>query len=104
MNYELLKKTISENFDVSDITEIVSGGAVGADYLGQIFAQEFDKKITIYTPDWSTYGKSAGMIRNRLIIESSDSVIAFWDGASRGTKNSIDLSKKNNKPIIIVNV
>jgi hypothetical protein len=29
-------------------------------------------------------------VRNKDIIKNSDTVVAFWDGESRGTKNSIE--------------
>jgi hypothetical protein len=44
-----------------------------------------------------------GSRRNKLIVENSDLVIAFWDGVSRGTESSIDLAKKMGKTLYIVN-
>lgn len=81
---------------------IVSGGAKGADSLGVKFAEENKIETLIFLPDWEYYGKSAGMRRNVEIIENSDVVIAFWDGKSKGTLNSIELSKKLKKDLIIV--
>ena len=37
-DYELLDKTIKNNIDIDDIDYIVSGGAQGADRLGERFA------------------------------------------------------------------
>ena len=34
------------------------------------------------------YGKRAGILRNRDIVDAADIVVAFWDGKSPGTKNS----------------
>ena len=31
-------------------------------------------------------------------------LIAFWDGKSRGTKMMIDLAKKNNLKVFVINV
>lgn len=103
-DYDFLKKTILESIDVNDIDEIVSGGANGADKLGELFAEEFNKSTNIYLPDWEKYGKSAGFIRNADIIKNSDYVFAFWDGASKGTLNSINTAKKLNKKLKIINV
>ena len=55
----------------------------------------------IFLPDWDKYGKSAGFIRNKLIINEADMVVAFWDGKSKGTKNSIDLAINAGKPVDI---
>lgn len=98
-DYDFLKKTILENIDVDDIDEVVSGGANGADKLGEQFAEEFDLSTNIYLPDWKKHGKSAGFIRNADIIKNSDYVFAFWDGQSKGTLNSINIAKKLNKKI-----
>jgi hypothetical protein len=59
------------------------------------------RKKHIFKPDWDKYGKRAGFIRNELIINEADKIIAFWDGESKGTKLSIDLAIKAGKPIDI---
>jgi hypothetical protein len=100
-NYDLLVKSIEQNLDVSQITHIVSGGARGADTLGELFAKNNNIDTIIYKPDWNKYGRSAGYIRNKDIIDSADFVIAFWDGKSKGTKHSIDLANNMGKPIVI---
>lgn len=42
--------------------------------------------------DWDRYGKSAGFRRNVDIVAQSDHVVAFWDGVSEGTLNTIALA------------
>ena len=96
-NYDLLKSTLLNKFDVSSIVEIISGGAKGADTLGAKFAKEFSIPLTEFLPDWNLHGKSAGYIRNKDIVNNSDIVVAFWDGVSKGTKHSIDMAIKLNK-------
>lgn len=107
-DYELLKETIlsSPELDFTDINSrktIVSGGAKGADTLAERFAKEFNLSMIVFPADWKQYGRGAGMIRNKQIISESDIVFAFWDGKSKGTKNSIDHAKKQNKPLTIIN-
>ncbi len=80
---------------------IVSGGARGIDSLAEIEAKNLKIKTIIFKPDWDRYGKKAGFLRNILIINEADKVIAFWDGASKGTKHSIDLAIKQDKPLDI---
>ena len=79
---------------IDNVDVIVSGGARGADSLGEKWAKENNKETLIFKPDWNKFGKRAGFIRNEDIIKNSDYVIAFWDGMSKGTKSSIDLCKK----------
>jgi len=99
-NYELMNKILS-NY-LPNIDAIVSGGARGADLLGERFANENGISTIIFKPDWKKYKKSAGFIRNRLIVENADIIIAFWDGISRGTAHTIELAKKMNKKIIVI--
>jgi len=103
-NYTLLcEKCDKFLINQGDSVEIVSGGQrtkgengeddYGADYLGEIYAERARKcKLTIFPADWDKYGKAAGSIRNKEMAEYADSLIAFWDGKSKGTKNMIDLA------------
>lgn len=83
------------------ISEIISGGAIGADTLAQRYADEHLIKTVIHKPQWHIFGKSAGYKRNVLIIEKADMVVAFWDGKSKGTKHSISIAQKMNKELVI---
>lgn len=106
-DYELLKETLLSapelDFTNTDsIKYIISGGAKGADTLAEQFAKEFNLGMIVFPADWKQYGRSAGMIRNKQIISESDIVFAFWDGESKGTKNSISHAKNQNKHLTIV--
>jgi len=101
-NYDIAKKVLSEMIQPEDI--IVSGGAKGADTLAEKFAKEFENDVIIHKPQWDRYGKEAGIIRNGKIIEDCDYVIAFWDGKSRGTGNTIQRAKNVNKQVIQIDV
>jgi hypothetical protein len=99
-DYELLKRTLDEY--LGKVWVIVSGGAKGADSLGEKWARENNIKTCIYKADWAEHGKAAGMIRNVDIVKDSDLIIAFWDGLSRGTEHSINLAKKMDKEVKII--
>ena len=101
-DYALLDASIKKHFKIEEIELIVSGGAVGADSLGFLFRKKNAIPALIYWPNWEKYGKSAGMRRNRQIVEAADVVLACWDGVSAGTKNSIDLAKNSGKTVIVV--
>lgn len=73
-----------------DGVTIVSGGARGADALGEQFAREFMLPVMPFPADWNAHGKAAGPIRNVQMAEYADILVAFWDGESRGTKHMID--------------
>ena len=80
---------------------IVSGGASGADAIGERYAKENGFKLEKYPADWKRFGKSAGPKRNEQMAIVSDYIICFWDGKSKGTKSMIEYAKKYNKPIKI---
>lgn len=87
-----------------DVTSIVSGGAVGADTLARELGTEMNVELIEVLPDWKTYGRGAGPVRNREIVAQSDAVIAFWDGKSKGTASTIALAKKAGKQVIVVRI
>lgn len=69
---------------------IITGGAKGADKLGEQYAIKNSFTLEKYPANWNKYGKSAGPIRNAEMAKVADVLIAFWDGKSKGTKDMID--------------
>lgn len=90
--------------DTHDITRIVSGGASGADALAERYAREHNIPLTIHYADWTRYGRSAGPRRNRLIVQDSDRIVAFWDYQSRGTASTISIAKETGCPVSIFRI
>jgi len=98
-DYALLLAAIEEaNFT---ITEVVSGGAKGADALGEQYAESMNLTLKIYPADWEKNGRAAGPIRNRQMAEYGEQLIALWDGKSRGTKNMIETATKKGLTIYV---
>lgn len=94
-NYDLMVSSIRnyENQYQFSTGKVVSGGAKGADALARKFAIANKIPIEEFKPDWST-GRGAGIARNTDIVNAADVVIAFWDGTSRGTLDSINKGKQ----------
>lgn len=86
----------------SQITDVISGGAAGADSLGARWAAEQGIRLTEYLPDWAAHGRKAGFLRNEDIVKAADTVLALWDGTSKGTANSLAIAKRLKKPTIII--
>lgn len=84
------------------ITEVVSGGAAGADTLGEQYAIRYNIPLKIFPADWEKHKRAAGPIRNAHMAEYGDALIAFWDGKSRGTKNMIENMKKRDKHVVLI--
>jgi hypothetical protein len=102
---KLLYEVLTRNRD--RIKMIVSGDAEGADTLAVTWARDYGFPFLTFPPVWhdpdtGAYDKGAGFRRNRYIAEYSDCGIAFWDGKSRGTKNTIDIFKQLNKSMKII--
>lgn len=71
------------------ITEVVSGGAKGADSLGERWAKERGIPIQRFDADWDAFGKRAGHIRNGEMAAYAEALVAFPLADSRGTQNMI---------------
>ena len=80
-----------------EITEIVSGGAMGVDKEGEVFANQHKIPIKMFLPDWNIYGKKAGIIRNEQMADYCDIGVAIWDESSKGTKHMISALDMRNK-------
>ncbi len=101
-DYDLLKSELDKIREVSEITCIVSGGATGADLLGERYAKEHKIPTKIFFPDWKKFGKRAGFLRNSDIVRNSTIIIAFWNGASSGTLDSINKAKDLDIPVTVI--
>lgn len=96
---------ISDNdIDIDDLT-IVSGGAPGADTLAKRYANEYGLNYIEYPAEWGKYGSpQAAHIRNQLIVDESDLIIAFLHSNSRGTYDTINRAKKKKIGVEIVKI
>ena len=77
------------------ITTVVSGGAKGADHLAEQWASTQNIPVIRFPADGKTYGRGAGPVRNKEMAQYADACIVIWDGFSAGTKNMIELARKN---------
>lgn len=104
-DYPLLCETMDKLTRKLDKKKLVilSGGAKGADKLGEQWAFERGVgTVEIYHADWTKHGKSAGPIRNEEMAENADVLVAFWDGKSPGTKDMISQAKKKGLKVRVV--
>jgi hypothetical protein len=82
---------------------VIEGEASGADTIAREIAYEMDMQVLPYPAEWKRYGKAAGPIRNRRMLEEGkpDEVWAFHDdlGRSRGTRNMIAQARQAGVPV-----
>jgi hypothetical protein len=75
------------------ISELMQGGAVGADYIAKTWAEARGVIVHTIKADWKKNGRSAGPIRNGEMLKwGPDVVIAFPGGV--GTEDMKSRSKK----------
>jgi hypothetical protein len=103
-DYNAVKTFILSTIKLNRRDIICSGGAQGADSLGEQFADEFHLKKLIYKADWNKHGKAAGPLRNTDIVNSSDVVFAFPDPNSRGTYDTIRKAEQKGIPTYVYKV
>jgi len=101
-DYDLLCIKCDKFFARKTPTMILCGEARGADALGRRYAEERGIEVGSFPAEWSKYGKSAGMLRNRAMLEHADALVAFWDERSAGTKHMIEIAKGKGIPVRVV--
>lgn len=106
-DYELLKRETDKVMMHVEMPVIVSGGARGADTLGERYAKEHGVKLIRFLAEWEKDGVKAGYIRNTRMAEyasktSAGILLAFWNGRSRGTRDMIDKARQRGMKVHIV--
>ena len=84
-----------------NITEVVSGTAIGADRLGEKWAIANGIPIKEIPADWNRYGNAAGPMRNKAMAEYADAAIVVWDGKSPGSRNMVENMIRKKKPYYV---
>lgn len=61
-------------------SEVVVGGAQGADAGGKAWADFEEIPVKVFPADWKTYGRSAGPRRNEMMADYADAIVIFPGG------------------------
>jgi O-acetyl-ADP-ribose deacetylase (regulator of RNase III) len=93
----------------SDFEAMVSGGARGVDTVAcgpgtpgwnmETLAQRYKMKGIVALSDWERYGKTAGFIRNKTLLEIGTHFVLFIGKRSVGTRMMKDLIDRHNKRV-----
>lgn len=107
-DFALLSQQVTQYIHECDFTmnnlEIVSGGARGADTLGERYAKEHSLPFFRCEAEWDKYGRAAGPIRNEKMAKYATHLIAFLGNNSRGTQNMINQAKKIGIPYKVITI
>lgn len=100
-NKNLVDKVMGNMLQKYNITCIISGGAKGADTLGEKWANKNKIPTNIFCPDFKNR-KNAYHFRDRQIVQDADIIVAFWNGYSSGTKYTINYAKSLDREVLII--
>ena len=101
-DYQLLCQVLGP--DTHRITEVLHGGARGADQLGFRWAVRHHVRSRCFAAAWARFGRSAGIRRNQQLAQAGDVLVAFWDGQSPGTRHLIGCMQQLGKPVVVIRV
>lgn len=103
-NYEVIKRTIDHTLKKEGVPLegliVFSGGAKGVDKCGEWWAKERGVPVERFPADWELYGKAAGPIRNEMMAEEADMLIAFRKNKSPGTTDMIKRAKQHGLVVV----
>jgi hypothetical protein len=84
------------------ITQVLTGGARGAELLGYRWAWKHAVKHQLFRADWERCGKVAGVRRNHQMAQAGDVLVVFGDGPSPGTAHLIQCMRAPGKPVVLI--
>ncbi len=105
-DYETLKVFVDASIAQLNETEItiLSGHCKGVDLMAEQYAMERNYGLEIFPAEWKKYGRAAGPIRNKQMVEKANVVIAFVCERAKGTKNLISHAKELGKRLFVKNI
>lgn len=105
-NYKALAAAISEIEVIMSLawqepvaaTEILHGGAKGADELANIYAKKHGIKCTVIRPDYKKHpGKLAPLMRNTELVAAADCTVAAYGAGRDGKGGTADAARKTKR-------
>lgn len=79
---------------------IICGGAAGADTLARTWAMKRHVEHIVFLPDWGKFGKAAGPLRNKKMLDEEEPDIVLALPGMRGTANMMYQARNRLIPII----
>lgn len=103
---QLLDETLKEFIlEYGMPQKVVSGGARGADQMGETWAKQHKVETLILKPKWKDangkYNPRAGLDRNTDIVHACTHMIAFPSHGGTGTQDSIRKAKELGKVCLV---
>lgn len=82
---------------------VVHGAAKGVDAQADRIAEVLGANVMRFPAEWAMYGKAAGPVRNREMLDTTkpDLVLAFLAPNSRGTRDMIEVARRQGYTVIV---
>lgn len=77
------------------ITEVISGDGGCVDFLGAYWGYLNGKPVRHFPAKWRYFGRGAGIMRNKVMIDHANALIYIWNGKSNGTKDVVNRAYRN---------
>lgn len=96
-------------FDPFAGDKLIVGNARGVDIMAINYIMSLGSRYThivpytlfrSYKPNWDKYGKAAGPINNKKMVDMCTKGAVIWDGVSKGTKNCLEELIKADKLLL----
>lgn len=81
---------------------IISGRARGADTVGVRWAEHYGYAVDAYPADWDRYGKRAGFLRNRQMLQEGKPDLGIEFPGGRGTADMHSQLQRAGVPVYVV--
>lgn len=66
----------------------------GADKIADIWCKKNNVPVKPFPANWDKYGKAAGPIRNKQMVQTHPDLVLAFSNGSKGTQDTIDLARK----------
>lgn len=83
----------------NDELVVIQGGARGADTIAATWCTDSKVQFEQYGAQWDKYGKAAGFIRNKRMLEEGKPDVVWAFGYGKGTDMMVNLAKDAGLPV-----
>jgi hypothetical protein len=99
---EFVCRELSRLHGLHRFTTAITGGAVGVDTFAHDWAAGMGLSTEVYRADWERFGRAAGPIRNKRMLDEGrpDLVVAFPGG--RGTRNMVSQARFAGVEVMVI--
>lgn len=83
-----LQEVMNGLHKIHGFTEVIEGGAHGADRIARLWAQAHAIQVTTVEADWRKHGRAAGPMRNAAMLALKPGLVVAFPGGP-GTANMV---------------